>query len=60
VLIDRYLDQDKPLGNAYGANDPARSDLFCPNLLFGMAGFGYYFLRVYDQHRFKPIVFSRS
>ncbi|MFC5409380.1 T3SS effector HopA1 family protein [Larkinella bovis] len=58
TLIGRYLTQDRPLGNAYGEPHPERSDLFCPNLLYGLAGFGYYFLHVYDPHRFKPIALS--
>ncbi|WP_138989358.1 T3SS effector HopA1 family protein [Larkinella sp. C7] len=60
ALIERYLDQDRPLGNGYGDRKPERSDLFCPNLQFGLAGFGYYFLHVYDPHQFRPIVLSKS
>ncbi|KAA9345476.1 T3SS effector HopA1 family protein [Larkinella humicola] len=59
ALIERYLNQGRPLGNGYGESEPERSDLFCPNFRFGLAGLGYYFLRVYDPRQFKPIALSK-
>jgi hypothetical protein len=54
-LIRQYLDTGRPLGNGYKSGKPELNDLFCPNLKYGLAWIGYFFLRVYDPRRFGPI-----